>query len=243
MTTALSDDELVRRYVDNSFRWLERKSLNVWPGTPPQTMWAGERNSDGWRAWHPMPSTVTPPELDELETEHGLPYPPIYRRFLEYLHFVDLQAFGLEFERHLPGEWQATLRNLYRAFDPQRIVKVGLLPFGSERLADAGLLCFDTRQRHPNNDSPVVIWDHDWVETEKEIVPLYSSARKLFECQLFFIDAEVDIYNWEEDDPREVQRGVVERMLAIDPDGLGGPGRRWLTSFFPRSVPAQSSHT
>ena len=242
MATATSDDELVHAYVDKSFRWLERHGLNKWPGTPPETMWAGDQNSDGWRPWRVVPSTVTPQELDELETEHGLPYPPIYRRFLEYLRFVDLAAFGLDFERHLPGEWQATLRHLYRAFDPQRTVKVGLLPFGRERLADAGLVCFDTRQRHPDGDSPVV-WDHDWVETEKEIVPLYSSARKLFEIELFFIETEVDMHEWEESDPSEVHRVVVERMLAIDPDGLGGPGRRWLTSFFPRLVPARPSHT
>ncbi len=241
VATAVSDDELIRRYVDNSFRWLQRHRLNLWPGTLPQTMWAGERNSDGWQPWHPVASTVTPSELDELETEHGLPYPPIYRRFLEYLHFVDLAAFGLDFERHLPGEWQATLRDLYRAFDPERIVQVGLLPFGDERLADAGLVCLDTRQRHADGDSPVVIWDHEWIETDKEIVPLYSSARKLFECQLFFVETDVAMHEWEESDPSEVHRGAVERMLAIDPGGLGGPGRRWLTSFFPRLVPAPPS--
>jgi hypothetical protein len=233
---ATSDEELVRAYVDRSFRWLERKSLNIWPGTPPKTMWAGDRNSEGWRPWHLVPSTVTEADLDGLEAELGLQFPPIYRCFLEYMHFVDLAAFGLDFERHLPEEWQARLRDLYRAFDPQRIVNIGLLPFGSERLADAGLVCFDTRRRRPDGDAPVVIWDHEWVETEKEIVPLYSSARKLFECQLFFVESEIDIHNWEETEPTRAHRAVVEEMLAIDPEGLGGPGRRWLASFFPHLV-------
>ncbi len=92
-----------------------------------------------------------------------------------------------------------------------------------------------------DGDSPVVIWDHEWIETDKEIVPLYSSARKLFECQLFFVETDVAMHEWEESDPSEVHRGAVERMLAIDPGGLGGPGRRWLTSFFPRLVPAPPS--
>jgi len=82
-----------------------------------------------------------------------------------------------------------------------------------------------------------VIWDHDWVETDKEIVSLYSSGTKLFECQLFFVRSEMDIHNWDETNPTESQRALVEQMLEIDPEGLGGPGRRWLSSFFPQLVP------
>lgn len=146
----LSDEDLIRRYVDGSFRWLERNGLNRWPGVPPSEMWAGKRDANGWGPWRPVPSTVDDADLDKLQAEHGLPYPRSYRAFLKYEHFVDLAAFGLDFERHLPGEWADELRDLYyRAFDRQRIIKAGLLPFGHETLADCrfGLLRCDEGRR------------------------------------------------------------------------------------------------
>src|SRR5262249_16921519 len=155
----LSDADLVRRYVDGAFRGLERRGLNIWSGTPPPEMWAGERDAEGWRPWRPFPSTVIDGDLDALEAKHALPYPPIYRAVLKYQDFVGLAAFGLDFERHLPAEWVTKLRHLYyKAFYPERIIGAGLLPFGSERLADADLICFDTKHRDENGDSPVVIW-------------------------------------------------------------------------------------
>lgn len=39
--------------------------------------------------------------LDALERETGLAFPPLYRDFLQYQHFVDLTEVGVRFERHL----------------------------------------------------------------------------------------------------------------------------------------------
>jgi hypothetical protein len=236
----LSNEALVRRYVDGSFRWLEHVGMNVWPGTPPPEMWAGERNADGWRPWRLVPSTVTDSELNALQAEHGLPYQPVYRAFLKCAHFVDLAAFGLDFERHLPGEWAGALRHLYfESFYPERIIRSGLLPFGSERLSDAGLVCFDTNHRGQADDSPVVIWDHEWVDTDKEVVPLYSSARKLFESQAFYVESDINFDGWEEA-PEHAHRRLVDEFLTVDARGLGSYGRRWIASFYPRLVQASA---
>jgi hypothetical protein len=234
----LSDQDLVRRYVDAAFGSLQSRGLNTWPGTPPQEMWAGERDAEGWRQWRLVASTVTEAELDDLQTKHGLPYPPIYRTFLEYAHFVELEAFGLDFERHLPGKWASELQHLYfNAFYPERIIGSGLLPFGRERLADAGLVCFDTNRHDHTGDSPVLIWDHEWVDTDKETVPLYSSARKLFECQLFYVESNMDLNEWEEE-PTDGHRKVLEEFFATDAVGFGSTGRRWVALFYPRLVSA-----
>src|SRR2546430_12084324 len=93
-------EELIRDFVNTSFGWLQHKRLNSWPGTPPESMWVGDRSADGWRPWQLVPSTVTDADLDALEREFKVAYPPVYRSFLEFAHFVDLAAFGLDFERH-----------------------------------------------------------------------------------------------------------------------------------------------
>ena len=42
--------------------------------------------SRDWVGWQPIPSTVTEADLDSLERETGLAFPPLYRDFLQYQH-------------------------------------------------------------------------------------------------------------------------------------------------------------
>ena len=95
--------------------------------------------SDDWMGWQPIPSTVTVEDLDGLEKEMGLKFPPQYRDFLQYQHFVALTERGVCFDRHLVGEWSKALRKSYFSGWPrERIIDHGLIPFGSESFMDAG---------------------------------------------------------------------------------------------------------
>jgi hypothetical protein len=131
---------LVTDYVDAALAQLRRLDLMRWPGNLPEPMRdASIPPSNDWVGWRAVPSTVTDAELDALERETGVVFPPLYREFLQYRHFVDLTEVGVRFERHLCHDWQETLRKAYfRSWPHEHTLDVGLLPIGDEVLMDAG---------------------------------------------------------------------------------------------------------
>lgn len=229
-----NSSSLASQYVDAAVEQLRRLDLMRWPGKIPDEMRdASISPSDDWIGWRPIPSTVTDQDLNGLENDTGLKYPPVYRDFLQYQHFVGLTEFGLRFERHLIGAWQKTLRKAYFGSWPREfLIDRGLLPFGSESLMDAGAVCFDTRSPAPDGDWPVVIWDHEWVGTEKEVRPMFSSCTRMFQCLLFVASNDVNFVYHDEDDDDSLlskKRELLQRFLAIDPDGAGSAAREYWT--------------
>src|SRR5690242_6288096 len=135
---------LVTNYVDLAIAQLRRIDLMRWPGKLPDLMRDSSITpSNDWVGWRPIPSTVTDADLDALERETGLAFPPLYRDLLQYRHFVDLTEVGVPFERHLCHDWQETLRKAYfRSWPRERVLDAGLLPFGDASFMDAGPVCF-----------------------------------------------------------------------------------------------------
>jgi hypothetical protein len=226
----------VKAYVDAALAQLYRQDLMRDPGNLPHSMRDDSvPSSDDWVGWKAIPSTVTNAQLNALEEETGLAFPPHYREFLCYQHFVGLTERGLRFEPHLCDEWAIALRKLYfQSWRRDRILDVGLLPFGSESLMDAGPVCFDTRCRTSSGDCPVVYWDHDFVGTEKEVGVLFSATAKMFACLCLVAGNDVDfIYHDDDDDPSLLprKRGLLAEFLRLDPAGAGGPGRDYWTSW------------
>jgi hypothetical protein len=225
---------LVRNYVDAAIAQLRRLDLMRMPGNLPEQMRDPSiPPSDDWVGWKPILSAVSDTDLDALERETGLPFPPLYREFLKYQHFVALTEEGVRFEPHLCGDWRETLRKAYfRSWPRERILDVGLLPFGDEALMDAGPVCFDTRRRAADGDCPVVFWDHEWVGTKKEVQQMFSGCRKMFECLSLVASTGVRfIYHDADDDPSLLpqKRELLARFLSLDPDGAGGPAREYWT--------------
>src|SRR5882724_3436478 len=102
------------QYVDAAIAQLRRLDMMRWPGRlPPVMRDPSIPPSNDWIGWRPVPSTATDADLDGLERETGLKFPPRYREFLEYQHFVTLTELGVRFDRHLVGEWPTTLRKSY----------------------------------------------------------------------------------------------------------------------------------
>ena len=180
-------------------------------------------------------STVTNEQLDELECSIGYSFPPLYREFLRTYHFRSFDTPILRFYPHPPLTWQEELNAMYhRAWLPERILGMGLIPFGDERMADAGPVCFDVTRNAANGDCPVVFWDHDWVGTKKERRPLFSSSEAMFRCLAFYAEQEID-FMWgdEGDPPAELCRkqSLLAQFLALDPSGAGGEARGYWTSW------------
>jgi len=229
-------EPLVSNYVDAAINQLRRLNLIRFPGKLPEAMRDPSiPPSRDWQGWKPIPSTVTDADLDALEQEIRLQFPPIYRDFLKYLHFVDLTETGVRFERHTITDWREALRaGYFKGWPRERILDVGLIPFGAETYMDAGPACFDTRRRDDDLDCPVVFWDHEWVGTKKEVQPLFSSCSRMFECLTLVASTDLNfIYHDESDDssllPRK--RELFARFLALDPDGAGGPAKGYWTTW------------
>lgn len=229
-------DVVVSSFVDAALAQLRRLDFMRWPGRLPDDMRDDSIPPLGdWFGWKAIPSRVRDAELDKLEQELGLRFPPPYRDFLRYRHFVGLTEVGVRFERHLCDDWDDTLRKAYfKSWPRERILDAGLLPFGSETLMDAGPVCFDTNVRGSSGDYPVVFWDHEWAGTKAEIRPLFSSSIKMFECLSLVAANDLAFVCHDESDDDSllpVKQLLLGRFLAMDPEGAGGPARDYWTAW------------
>jgi len=227
---------IAQQFVMAALDNLRRNGRMKVPGTIPQEMVDLNGDSEGgWKTWQPVPSTVLDAELDELESAFGIRYPELYRDFLKTQHFFDLTEDAVRFEKHLPGMWRSRLESLYRSsWYPERIIEIGLIPFGAECLMDAGPVCFDTRAM-VEGDCPIVFWDHELVETDREVRPMFSSVDRMFRCLKFAAEQDdFGLVYYDEDGEERLarQRALLAEFLALDSDGAGSlPAMDYWTSF------------
>jgi hypothetical protein len=227
---------LVTHYVDAALAQLRRVDGMRFPGGIPDEMRDSSVSPwEDWVGWHAIPSTVTDADLAALEHETSLAFPPLYRDLLQYRHFVELTEIGLRFERHLCHNWRDTLRSAYfHGWPREDILDIGLLPFGSETLMDAGPVCFDTRGRVADGDCPVVFWDHDRPRSAPDVQLMFSSCRRMFECLTLVASTDFNfIYHDDHDDSSLLpkKRALLSEFLSLDRAGAGGPGLRYWTSW------------
>jgi hypothetical protein len=221
----VSELQLPADYVDAAVEWLRRVGFVRHPGFVPKDMVDPSiAPQDDWVGWRPVSSTVTDTDLNSIEQRAGIAFPPLYRAFLKYKHFLSLTEFGLRFIPHPSSDWRNDLTNaIFSDWEPERLVRIGLLPFGEESFMDAGPVCFDTRSRLPDGDCPVVFWDHQWVGTEREIQPMFSSGRKMFECLKVVANSDI-LFGFAGEPNGGVSNtaAVIQRFFEIDQGGAGG---------------------
>jgi hypothetical protein len=133
------------------------------PGTVPAEMLDTSRPPvDDWKGWKPMDSTITDRDIDTLETEIGVKFPPSYRVYLKYKHFFEIRLPdpAVILFRHLPNKALPALRDFILNYhEPDLVIGRGYIHFAD--YYDYGLLCFDTNMPAENGEYPVVYIDHE----------------------------------------------------------------------------------
>lgn len=163
----------------------------------PLTMRAGEIDADGWVEWRVRPSTLGDDDVDRLEAEYRVQFPPAFRAFFQArFHLFD----QVHSRRHdqlvlMPSVPEddplGPIRGSLAAWRP--LIAAGYIPF-AEWGDGWGPMCFDADRRDNDGDCPIVWLDHealhalgpDGYEGRETLVPL---ARPLYaSCREFLLD-------------------------------------------------------
>ncbi len=163
-----------------------RPNLNM----PNEMIDKSVNQKDDWIPWKAIPSIVTDKDLTELEDKIGLKYPKIYKDFLKYKHFYELENIEeITFFKHCIRDWKNDLLEQYFEYwEPDELIKKGFIPFAD--YSDWGIVCFDSN-RMKNNDCPIVRFDHETLYDEP--VPneeLYLNFEIMIKDLLFELNAE-----------------------------------------------------
>ncbi|HNO79799.1 MAG TPA: SMI1/KNR4 family protein [Phycisphaerae bacterium] len=231
----MSRQPIATEYVDSALAGLHQSGLmNVPdPSMPDQMRDQSRAAQNDWIPWQAIDSTVSDDDVAELGSHFGGPLPEPYVAFLQYKHFYDLTESCLRFEPHVVGRWKQRLIEKYDRLCDHLGCDAHLIPIGEEPFMDAWPVCLDFKHRLPNGDCPVVFWDHEWVGTDKEICPMFSSTAKMFECLLYESESAIAFLyvNDDRDTPETlaVKRSMLSEFLKIDAEGAGGLARAyWL---------------
>lgn len=126
-------------------------------GGVPANMQVGPEQ-DGWVRWRLLPSEVTEEDLNQLERELGVPFPPLFQVFLStYYHF-----FGAITEGSVPDQSSdCPFSGLQEVWHPA-LTRHQYLPFASSELLGAWL-CLDVSHLPQEEKCPVVSFPLDEV--------------------------------------------------------------------------------
>lgn len=110
--------------------------------------------------WKAIKSTVSESEIQELEDYFNHKLPKSYKEFLQHRHFIELElgSYGVRFFKNLPRtfveDMKEEIENYY-----WNLIERNYLPFAA--LSDYGVLCFDANVTKPNNEYPIITFDHE----------------------------------------------------------------------------------
>ena len=228
-------NRIATKFVDTALNYMDSHGFMTCPLKPPRLMRGRPfKSKSGLYNWKAIPSKVTMSDIEKIEKEINHSYPPLYKDFLMYKYFFRLTEEGIRFPEHTPQNWSGTLTDLcFNSWAPERIIEIGLVPFGAESFWDAGPVCFDTREQMDDGDCPVVFWDHESIGSEDEVRTMFSSSQKMFQCLNFAASNETDFFyinSAEQDNQLSKKEELLDKFLSIDPLGAGGSGKAYWTS-------------
>lgn len=131
---------------------------------PKEMIESEDPKNKSLKIWKPIASTITDEELNELENKIAKKLPKSYREFLKYKFFKEfmLEDYGIDFPSHLPNKTIADILERNDIFEDDFMPK-GLIYFAD--FSDWGMLCFDTNQEREDGEFPIVMIDHEDMET------------------------------------------------------------------------------
>jgi hypothetical protein len=235
----------ISKFVEAALSELRESDL-LWTPDPllPARMRDLTRSSDNdWQPWKPIASEVTEQDILDLQTHFKCSLPPAYARFLKHSHFYELCVTGVDFAPNVVGRWKQELIALYDSYRQLLPKNSNLVPIGRESLMDAGPACLDIATQQADGDCQVVFWDHDACESSSQTQLIFSSTTKMFECLHFAVIQSIGFvchdpeFDSAEDLPKK--QLLLDQFLRIDPDGAGGPGQDYWTSWGVTTVSAR----
>jgi hypothetical protein len=155
----------IKEIIDRHLEVCVENGLNAHPGDIPKEMLDIKADNDQeWKTWVPIPSSVKDDEILELEKELGFKLPPSYISFLQHKHFIDLTIGEVSFFRHPSSGWQKSiLDGVFHGYPREYLIDKGYMPFAD--FSDWGLMCFDLNRRNEDEECPIVLWDHEVVDS------------------------------------------------------------------------------
>lgn len=189
--------QMIDRYTAASNPMLLRGVASQRPsdrGVPPD-MWASKVDREGWVTWRVMPSTLHASDIDQLQLDFSVVFPPLFRAYLLARHHCFGQVQSLKHDQlimfpDLPTrEPLHSLRQSLHAW--KFLLPAGLIPF-AEWGDGWGPMCFDTQSRHGDGECPILWLDHEQIiplgekASDRQVLrrlemPLYGSFRDLLE--------------------------------------------------------------
>lgn len=152
----------VYEFVDKSLTSLKEADLMFLPDSdmPKEMIDSSVNKKEDWIPWKGIKSIVNDKDILELENKIELKYPELYKDFLKYKHFYELENIEeISFYRHCIRDWKKDLLEVYFEYwEPEVIIKKGFIPFAN--YSDWGIVCFDTNRMN-NSESPIVMFDHE----------------------------------------------------------------------------------
>lgn len=139
---------------------------------------------EGKLYWKAINSLVSESEIQELEGYYNHKLPKSYKEFLQHRHFIELELGGycIRFFKNLPNTFvedtKIEIENYY-----WNLIERNYLPFAA--LSDYGVLCFDANVSKPDNEYPILSFDHEDEFGESESYsPDFESMFQEFEENL-----------------------------------------------------------
>jgi hypothetical protein len=174
--------------IDKYFEEYINVGLNILPTDVDQEMADSYQDkNEEWRRWFPIRSKVRDEEISDYENYIGYKFPYSFKRFLKHKHFYELEISECSFCAHSINSWRGSLTALiFEGYPREFLIDKGKIPFAN--WSDWGLLCFDTSIVNPDNEYPIVLWDH---EKSDEFEPKYEN----FESMMYQLDKENENYN------------------------------------------------
>ena len=149
-------------YVDNSLSNLKSENLMYLPHSnmPTEMIDDSMVQETDWIPWRGIPSKVSDRDIIELENQIELKYPNLYKEFLKYKHFYELENVAhIAFFQHCARDWKNNLiEHYFNYWEPEELIKKGFIPFAN--YSDWGIVCFDSNRMN-NSDCPIVMFDHE----------------------------------------------------------------------------------
>lgn len=130
----------------------------------PREMWTGDVDAEGWVTWRMLPSTVQVADIERLGRELGARFPVHLQAYLMARAHCFGQSLSDRFGEclSLPDTPSRNpLRRFRNTYDSWAFLyTAGYLPVGT--WGDGwGPICLDLAEDHPEEDAPVVWFDHE----------------------------------------------------------------------------------